>query len=127
MVVMPLKQTKQALSYSKVFQFLSKVLVLMALFAFFQFCSVVCSDGKVHYSAGSLFFLLLSLGLVVWARLDDPFVSQNPRGVSTSHTRGQIPCCAYTICSYCSISIFAQFPVDHLAHSFMSSFIFFLR
>ena len=40
---------------------------LFSMFSFFLFC-------------------LLSLGLVVWARLGDPFVSQKPRGDGASHS-----------------------------------------
>ena len=38
-----------SLSYSIVFQFSSKVLVLISLFAFLQFYLVISWDGKVHY------------------------------------------------------------------------------
>ena len=41
------------------FQFPSKVEVLILLFTFFQFYSVVCRDSKVDYFASSLFFFLL--------------------------------------------------------------------
>ena len=44
------------------------------------------------------FFFWLSLGLVFWPSLSDPFVSQNPRELNASHSLGQIPCCAYTTC-----------------------------
>ena len=61
---------------------------------------------RVYYSAIFLFFFfffffffLLSLGLVVWLRLEDPFVSQNPREVYASHFSGQMLGCTYTICS----------------------------
>ena len=71
-------------SYSTVclfFLFSRKIQVLIFLFAFFQVYSVLTRDGKVHYSAGSFFFclvFLLSLGQVVWPRLGDLYVSQNP-------------------------------------------------
>ena len=39
----------------------------------------------------------LSLGLIVWLRLGDPFLYQNPREVCTSHFLGLILGCAYTI------------------------------
>ena len=42
----------------------------------------------------------LSLGLVVWLRLGDPFISQNPREVCASYSPGIILGCTYTICSY---------------------------
>ena len=41
------------------FQFPSKVEVLIPLFTFFQFYSVVSRDSKVDYFASSLFFFLL--------------------------------------------------------------------
>ena len=41
------------------FQFPRKVDVLILLFIFFQFYSVVCRDSKVDYFASSLFFLLI--------------------------------------------------------------------
>ena len=45
-------------------------------------------------------FRWLSLGLVVWPRLDNPFLSQNPKEFWASHAPGQIQGCAYTIRSY---------------------------
>ena len=69
------------------YQFSSKVYVFIFLFAFLQFYLMISRDGKLHYSAGSrfffffffflIFFCWLSLGLFVWPRLGDPFVSQN--------------------------------------------------
>ena len=61
------------------FQFTSKVSVRISFFAFFfQFYPVVSRNDKFHYSAGSWFFLLtITIGLVIWPRSDDPFVSQN--------------------------------------------------
>ena len=75
---------------------------------FFQFYSVVSRNSKIHYLAGSLFlfsFLFffscwLSLDLVVWPRLDDPFVSQNPREFCLSPFPGRTLDSACTICSY---------------------------
>ena len=49
------------------------------------------------------FFFFLSLGLVVWPRIDDPFVSQNPKEFYASYFLGRIPRYAKTICSYCQI------------------------
>ena len=46
------------------------------------------------------FFFWLSVGLVVWLKLVDPFLSQNPKEFCESHFLGQILDCAYTICSY---------------------------
>ena len=47
-----------------------------------------------------LFFCWLQLGLVIWARLGDLFVSQNPREAYPYHSPGQILCCAFTVCSH---------------------------
>ena len=70
------------------FQFPSKKEILILLFAFFQFYSVVCWDSKVHNSTNSFtFFCWLSWGLVIWPRLGDPFVSQNPRSLCVSFSR----------------------------------------
>ena len=83
--------------------------------------------SKVHYSAGSpfylfiylfilfiyfilFFFFLLSLGLVVWPRLGDLFVSKNLREMCVSHFPGWIMGCAYTICSYSQIQISCTIP-----------------
>ena len=74
-----------SLSSSIFFQFSRKVKVLTSLFVFLQLYPVVNRIGKVHYSPNSLFFCWLSLGLVDRARLDDPFVSQNPREFGASH------------------------------------------
>ena len=45
--------------FDSFFQFPSKVEVLILLFTFFQFYSVVRQDSKVDYFASSLFFLLI--------------------------------------------------------------------
>ena len=82
--------------------------VFFSSYLFFRFHSVL-SCGKVHYSAGSL-FCWLSQGLVVWPRLDDPFVSQNPRELCASRLLGRILGCAYTICSYGQILISGIIP-----------------
>ena len=87
-----------------------KVLVFISIFAFFWFYSVVCRDYKVPYSASFLFFCWLSLGLVVWPRLGDLFVSRNPRELCAFHSWGRIPSFAYTTCSYGQISISSKIP-----------------
>ena len=49
--------------HSFFFQFPSKILVLVSLFSFFQFYSMVCRDGKVHNSASSLFIIIICFNL----------------------------------------------------------------
>ena len=46
------------------------------------------------------FFCWLSPGLVIWLRLDDLFVSKNPKEICASHFLWRILGCTYTICSY---------------------------
>ena len=71
--------------YLSFFQFSSKINVLIFLFTFFQFYSVVSRESKVHNSASPL-FCWLSLGLVVRLRLNDPIQTENLRGVCASHS-----------------------------------------
>ena len=101
--------------YNIFFQFPNMVQVLILLFTLFQFYSMVSRYSKVHHSASFLLLSLLLLvvvvvGLVVWLRLGDPFVSQNPKGVYASHFPGEILGCVYTICSYGQISISYTIP-----------------
>ena len=95
------------------FQFPREVDVFIFLFTFFQFISVVSRDSKSTIQQ-ILFFCCcwLLLSLVVWLRLGDPFVSQNPGGVYTSHSSGQFPGCVYTSCSYGQISISYTIPCE---------------
>ena len=51
------------------FQFPSKVQVLIVLFTFFQFYSVISRESKVHNSSGSLFFLFFLLIITRSGRL----------------------------------------------------------
>ena len=51
---------------------------------------MISRNDKVHYSAGSIFFCWLSLGLVVWPILGDSFLFQNPREVCASRFLGGI-------------------------------------
>ena len=97
-------------------------------FAFFQFYPVVSWNSKVDHLAGS-FFYWLSLGLVIWPRLSDLFVSQNPTGnvySCVTHFQGQLLHCAYTICLYGQIQISCTLPSELLSHPVMSSLILFL-
>ena len=70
------------------FQFPSEFQLLIFLFAFFQFYSMISRESKFSFFCWSL------SGLVVWSRLGDLFVSQNPRGVCASHFPGQMLGCA---------------------------------
>ena len=85
------------------FQFSNKFEVLILLFTFFQFYSVVSRDSKVDNFASSLFFCWLLLGLVFWPRFGDSYVRPSPIGVCVCHFLGQVLGCAYTICWHCQI------------------------
>ena len=84
--------------FHRFFQFPGKFEVLILLFTFFQFYSMVSRDSKVDYFAYSLFFCWLLLGLVFWPWVGDPCVGQSPIGVYVSHFVGKGLGCAYTIC-----------------------------
>ena len=73
--------------HSFFFQFPSKVEVLILLFTFFQFYSVVIRDSKFDSFACSLFLLI------------DPCVCQSPIGVYVCDFLGEVLGCAYIICS----------------------------
>ena len=77
----------------------------LSLPAFFQFYPVISRNSKVHNSAISL-SIWLSLDLVVWSRLDDLFLSQNPWEFYAPHFLGRILGCAYTYVCYCYILTF---------------------
>ena len=98
------------------------------LLTFVQFYFVVNQESKVYNSASFClhFFCWLLQYLVVWPRLGDPFVSQNPWGVCVSHSPGQMSGCAYTICSHCQTSISCTVPNWSHRHPFVSSVILFL-
>ena len=61
---------------------------LFGRFSFF-FCFFL-GGGCSFFFFFFFYLLLLSLGLVVWLRLGDPFESQNPREFCASHFPGRI-------------------------------------
>ena len=107
-------------------QFPSKVQVLIPLFTFFQFYSVVCRDSKVHNSESSLFFvdyykIWLSgpdLVICLYLKIPEEFVHLI---VLDRFWVVHIPCVRII-----KLQFLAQFPVDHLAHPVLPSLIFFL-
>ena len=60
------------------------------------------------------FLFLLFLGLVVRPRLNDPFVSLNPREFCVFYSPGQILDCASTICLYDQILMSSTIPSGSL-------------
>ena len=59
LVIVPSTQTTIGITVTFMFHcYLSgKVQVLISLFAFFQFYSIICLEGKIRKSAGSVFYL----------------------------------------------------------------------
>ena len=71
------------------FQLCSKIKVCISIFPFLQFYPVARQNGKVQYSAGSLFFFFFFFfwRLIVWPRLDDPFYLKIPKNFVCSFSR----------------------------------------
>ena len=82
------------------FQFLRMSRYLSFFSLSFNFTLWSVGTAKSTIQQVLFFFSWLSLGLVVWPRLGDLFVSQNSREVYASHSLGQILSCTYTIWSY---------------------------
>ena len=64
---------------------------------FFLLSILPCGQSTVRQV---LFFCRPSQGLVIWPRLGNPLVSQNPKECCLSHFPGRILGCGYAICSY---------------------------
>ena len=105
------------------FQFFRKIQVFILLFSFFPFYLEVSRNANSS-SLKDHFFCWLSLGLVVWPREGDPFVSQNPREFGSSHFHWGISGYACTICFVVTFKRLTQFPVDHFAQPDVSSLLF---
>ena len=100
-----LQLVSSSLPCSTVFSIPKKVLFFLLSFNFTQWQSPQsCKFSLLHW---------LLQGLVIWLRLGDSFVSQNPRGVGAFHLQVKF-------------KLLAQFPVDHLAQPVMYSLILFL-
>ena len=89
-----------AFMFHSFFRFFSKVEVLILLFTFFQFYSVVNRDRKVHNFADSPFFYWLVLDMVLWPRFGNPSGGKSLIAIHLCHFLGHLLCCAYTIYSY---------------------------
>ena len=75
-----------------------KVQAFTSLFTFFKFYIVL--PGHQNPLFGRFFCCWQSIDLVVWSRLGDTFVSQNPQELRVSHSPGRIPGCAYSTWLY---------------------------
>ena len=72
----------------------------------FNFTQWLAGTAKSKILQVLFFCCWLFQSPVVWPRLGDPFVSQNPRKVCASHSPGQNLGCAYPICLHGKTSIF---------------------
>ena len=68
-------------------------------------------------------FCWLTLGQVVWPRLNDPFQFQNPKEFYTSHFLGGLRIVHTPFVHMVKFKLLARFPVDHLPHSVLSNLI----
>ena len=78
---------------------------------------VYCLAGCIHLF---IYFCWLSLGLFVWLRLRDMFVSENRRKLCASRSPGHIP--VVNIPCFCLVKFqfLIQLPVDHFPHTGVS-------
>ncbi len=105
-------------------QFPSKVEVLIPLFTFFQFYSVVSRDSKVHNSASSLFYVYnvwssgRDLVIRLYLKISEVFVRL------TLQDRFWIVHILFV--RMVKIKFFAQFSVDNLANPVLPCLVLFL-
>ena len=109
------------------FQFPSKVEVLILLFIFFQFYSVVSRDSKVDNFADSVLFLLIIiksgfLAEIMWSVC----MSKSHRSLRMSFSRRGDGLCIYHLFMV-KFKFLEHLQVNHLADPIMSSLIFLLR
>ena len=101
---------------------------LSLFFAFFQWSAGMAKSTfrlVLFFFSFFFFFCWLSLGLVVWSRLGDPFVSQNSRGVCVFNFLDGFCVVHMPLVRMVKFKLLAQFPVDHLPHPFVSNLILF--
>ena len=106
------------------FQFSSIVLALTSLFSFFQFNRVQLERQSPQFNRFS-FIHWLSPSLVVWLRLDDPFVSQIQRNMCVSFSRTDSELCIYRLFVWLSLNLFHNSLWITFPHPVLSSLILF--
>ena len=80
------------------FVWLARSWYLSLFWLYYDFILLSARTAKFTIQQILFLFCWVWLGLVVWMRLGDPFLSQNSRAVCASHFPGRILGCAY-ICS----------------------------
>ena len=107
---------KQGLSIHLSFRFL------------FIFTLSAAETANAPIRQGFFFFVCWqSLGLVVWSRLGDLFVSQNQENFMRPILQDGFWVVHIRLVRMVKVKLLAQFPVDPLAHPVVSSLILFLR
>ena len=87
------------------FQFSGKVKVLISLFTFFQFYSVVSRDSKVDNLAYFLFFLLIIIRSGLRAEIRWSFcISKSHRGLCVSFSRTGVGLCIYHLLAWSNLN-----------------------
>ena len=87
MISIPLLISDFSSLFSKLFGTVHQSASICLFIYLFILHSLVHWNSKIYKTANSLF--------KVWSRLGDPFVSQNPRGVSVSFFRTDSELCIY--------------------------------
>ena len=77
------------------FQFPSKVQVLILLFTFFQFYSVVSQDSKIHNFVSSLFFIDYYIAGLLAKNKQSVCMSKSHRSLCVSFSRSDAGWCIY--------------------------------
>ena len=113
--------------FHSIFQFSSKVEVLILLFTFFQFYPLVSRDTKVDNFADFFlfffFFCWLLLGLVFCPRFGDLFVYQKSHRSLCVIFWDRYWVVHIPYVGMINFRFLAHFPVDHLAHPVVSRLI----
>ena len=127
--IAPSPPTKIGVSVTFMFHvflwFSSKVQISISLFVSFIFTLWSGRMSKFTLRLVLFFFGWLSLGLVVWPILGDPFVSQNFRDVYVSSSRTSSGLCIHYLFEGSNFNFFTQLPVDYLPHPVVYGLIFF--
>ena len=101
----------------------SKYVALFSLSFSFTLWSAEMAKSTILFFFFSFFWL--SLGLVIWLKLDDPFLSQNsPK--SCLIFQGGLWIIPIPFVRMVRLKLLSQLPVDHLAHPVVSSLILYL-
>ena len=86
------------------FQFSSKVKVLISLFTFFQFYSVVCRDSKVDNFANFLFLLIIIRSSLLAEMMGSVYISKSQRRLCVSFSKTGAELCIYHLLAWSNLN-----------------------